>query len=147
MKSSIQNKLDSLLERHEELSGLLSDPSVIADQPRFRAFSKEYAELEPIVLEYRHYKEAVAAELASESLMKDPDLEMRKLAEEEWKESKTKVESLAHSLNLLLLPKDPNDQRNIYLEIRAGAGGEEAALFSGVLFRMYSRFRKPRMAG
>ncbi len=140
MKSSIQNKLDSLLERHEELSGLLSDPAVISDQPRFRAFSKEYAELEPIVLEYRRYKEAVASEASSEVMMKDPDPEMRKMAEEEWKESRNKVEALAHSLNLLLLPKDPNDQRNVYLEIRAGAGGEEAALFAAVLYRMYGRF-------
>lgn len=140
MKTSIQTKLDGLVERHEELSALLSDPIVIQDQSRFRLLSKEYAELEPIVLEYSRYKKTEENVKASEQMMNDPDPMLRELAEEEWKENKTLLQALEESLYILLLPKDPNDHRNIYLEIRAGAGGDEAALFAGDLLRMYSRF-------
>lgn len=140
MKQSIRTKLDSLVERHEELSAMLSDPSIIQDQARFRKFSKEYADLEPIVIEYGRFKNAEESVKAAEELFKDPDLDMRSMAEEEWKEAKLLVESLEKSLFVLLLPKDPNDHRNVYLEIRGGAGGEEASLFAGLLFRMYSRF-------
>jgi peptide chain release factor 1 len=140
MKTSIQTKLDSLLERHEELSALLSDPTVISDQTRFRAFSKEYADLEAIVLEYQRYKKAEKAVSAAEQLLKDPDPELRQMAQEEKMEAKALVEASEELLYILLLPKDPNDHRNVYLEIRAGAGGDEAAIFAGNLFRMYSRF-------
>lgn len=140
MKLSIQTKLDSLLERHEEISALLSDPSVIGNQTRFRSLSKEFSELEPLVTEYRRYKQTKEKMVTAESMLKDPDPEMRILAQEEWEESQELLQSLEISLHLLLLPKDPNDQRNVYLEIRAGTGGEEAALFVNDLFRMYSRF-------
>ncbi len=140
MKTSIHTKLESLLERHQEIRALLSDPQIINDQTRFRSLSKEYAELEPIVTEFIRYEDANTALKNAEALLKDPDPELKQLAEEELLETKTILESLEQSLYILLLPKDPNDQRNIYLEIRAGAGGEEASLFSAVLFRMYSRF-------
>lgn len=140
MKSSILNKLESFLERHEELSNLLSDAETIKDQNRFRTLSKEYAELEPIVVEFRNYKEKLHALESINEMLKDEDQELRQLAQEELKETKLAIEDLEQSLNQLLLPKDPNDQRNIFLEIRAGTGGDEAAIFAGDLFRMYSRF-------
>ncbi len=140
MKSSIRTKLETLLERHEELSGLLSDPDIIRDQNRFRALSKEYADLEEIVHTFRFYQETSDLLTASESMLKDPDPDIRELAELDRKEAKIKLEELEEALNFLLLPKDPNDHRNIFLEIRAGTGGDEAAIFVGDLFRMYTRF-------
>jgi len=140
MKTSLVNKLESLLERHEELSSLLSDPDIIRDQTRFRAFSKEYAELEPLVLEFRAYQKAEFALTAILEMLKDKDPEIRTMAQDELKQTKLQVEALEESLNQLLLPKDPNDQRNVFLEIRAGTGGDEAAIFAGDLFRMYSRY-------
>jgi len=140
MKSSIQNKLEALAERHEELKHLLSDAEVIKDQMRFRNLSKEYSELEPLILEFQNYQEAKKdLELVTE-MLKDKDIEIRTLAQEELKQIKLKMEILEDSLCRLLLPKDPNDHRNIFLEIRAGTGGDEAAIFAGDLFRMYTRF-------
>ncbi len=140
MKASIFTKLQVLVERHEELSGFLSDPATIRDQTRFRAYSKEYADLEIMVKTFKAYQEAIAAIQYSEQILKDPDPEMRLLAEEEWKEAKSAVERLENELSILLLPKDPHDLRNIFLEVRAGTGGDEAALFAGSLFRMYTRY-------
>lgn len=140
MKPSIYHKLEVLLHRHEEISGLLSDPDTIRDQNRFRNLSKEYAELEPLVQEFRRYQ-AVNNELqALNAMLQDEDKDMRNLAEMEIKQAKDQLQALDENLNVLLLPKDPNDQRNIYLEIRAGTGGDEAAIFAGDLYRMYSRF-------
>ncbi len=140
MKPSIQNKLESLIERHEELSNLLSSPEVIQDQMRFRALSKEYAELEPLVSAFRIYQESKQNVESTIEMLKDPDPDIRSMAQDELKESKLKVELQEENLYKLLLPKDPNDHRNIFLEIRAGTGGDEAALFAGDLFRMYTRF-------
>jgi peptide chain release factor 1 len=140
MKSSIRNKLESLSERHEEISGLLSDASIIRDQTRFRNLSIEYSEIEPIVKEFKRYQNAVSNLNSLEEMLKDSDPEIRGMAESEWKSAKAQLESLEESLNKMLLPKDPNDHRNIFLEIRAGTGGDEAAIFAGDLFRMYSRF-------
>lgn len=140
MKPSIQNKLESLIERHEELSNLLSSPEVIQDQTRFRALSKEYAELEPLVSAFSVYQEAKQNLESTTEMLKDPDPDIRSMAQDELKESKLKVELQEENLYRLLLPKDPNDHRNIFLEIRAGTGGDEAALFAGDLFRMYTRF-------
>lgn len=140
MKSSIRNKLESLLERYEEISGLLSDPVIIRDQDRFRSLSKEYAELTPIVQAFRQYQKSIQTQETLEIMVNDPDLEIRTIANEEWQEIKERVKQEEASLQRLLLPKDPNDHRNIYLEIRAGTGGEEASIFAGDLFRMYSRF-------
>lgn len=140
MKPSIVAKLQILVERHQELAGLLSDPLVIRDQTRFKAYSKEYADLEIIVATFQIYQQRVKAFQYAEIMLKDPDPEMRSMAEEEWRVAKTEVETLEVSLNLLLLPKDPHDQRNIFLEVRAGTGGDEAALFAGNLFKMYTRY-------
>ncbi len=140
MKLSIWTKLKTLVERHEELSALLSDPAVIRDQTQFRNFSKEYSDLETLVKEFALFEKNQAALESLENMKKDPDPSMRHMAEEEWKETKTILEQIEERLYNLLLPQDPNDHRNIFLEIRAGAGGDEAAIFSGNLFRMYSRF-------
>jgi peptide chain release factor 1 len=140
MKPSIQNKLEFLIERHEELSNLLSSPDVINDQTRFRALSKEYAELEPLVFAFRVYQDLENNILSMTELLKDPDPEIRSMAETELKSTKLQLAVQEETLYRLLLPKDPNDHRNIFLEIRAGTGGDEAALFAGDLFRMYTRF-------
>ncbi|HEY5718427.1 MAG TPA: peptide chain release factor 1 [Motiliproteus sp.] len=138
MKASIVAKLDNLKDRFEELAALLSDAGVIGDQNRFRAYSKEYAELEPVVEHYRLYLQVLEDRAEAEEMLVDP--EMREMAEEEIRSADAAVETLAVELQKLLLPKDPNDGNNTFLEIRAGTGGDEAAIFSGDLFRMYSRF-------
>lgn len=140
MKSSIYIKLKTLVERREELGALLSDADIIRDQNKFRNFSKEYSDLETIVKEFDLYEKTKETLESLEHMKKDPDASLKALAEEEWKETKQQLEYIEEQLYTLLLPKDPNDHRNIYLEIRAGAGGDEAAIFAGNLFRMYSRF-------
>jgi peptide chain release factor 1 len=140
MKASLLNKLDMLQDRFEELTALLGDGEVIADQSRFRAYSKEYAEVEPVAATYRQWR-AVQADLeAAQALLKDNDPEMREMAVEEVREAKDNLVRIEALLQRMLLPKDPNDGRNVFLEIRAGTGGDEAAIFSGDLFRMYSRY-------
>lgn len=144
MKASLLHKLISLTERHEELSALLSDPSTINDQLRFRDFSKEYAQLEPIVQCFQQYQANAAAIENAEALLQDSDIELRTLATEELTQAKEQREVLEQQLQLLLLPQDPNDHRNVFVEIRAAAGGDEAAIFAGDLFRMYSRYAENR---
>lgn len=140
MKDSILNKLHTLLDRHEEVAGLLADPDVISDQNQFRGLSQEYSQLEPIVNCFRDFNAANEDLNAAEEMLKDDDADVREMAVEEKKDAKEKTESLELHLQKLLLPKDPNDDSNIFLEIRAGTGGDEAAIFAGDLFRMYSRF-------
>jgi len=140
MKSSLLDKLMTLRDRHEELAALLSDPSVINNQNRFREFSKEYAQLETLVQCFEQYQKSLAALTHARTLLQDSDPEMRELAVEEIKEAEQQQQALEQQLQLLLLPQDPNDQRNVFLEIRAAAGGDEAAIFAGDLFRMYSRY-------
>lgn len=140
MKPSIIEKLQRLAERYEELSGLLSDPRVIGDQTRFRAYSKEYVELEEIVNTFQQYQNTLADIQSFEDMLTDPDLDMRRMAEEEQKIAKKQLETLENELHVLLLPTDPHDKRNVFLEIRAGTGGDEAALFAGDLFKMYMRY-------
>lgn len=140
MKPSIQNKLDSLTERFEELAQLLSDPDVIHNQDKFRDLSREYSELQPVVDEFKRYRAAVLEEAAAQEMLQDSDAQIRSMAKEELKEAKALQVALTEQLQRLLLPKDPNDDRNIFLEIRAGTGGNEASLFAGDLFRMYSRY-------
>ena len=142
MKPSIVAKLEALLERHEEVQAMLGEPSVIADQERFRALSKEYAQLTDVVKCFRDWQQAQEDLSTAEELLDDP--EMRDMAQDELKAAKNSIEQLEQELQVLLLPKDPNDERNCYLEIRAGAGGDEAAIFAGDLFRMYSRFAEAR---
>jgi peptide chain release factor 1 len=140
MNKSVYQKLEGLLERLEEVQALLSDPDTMSNQDKFRALSKEYKQLEEVTSVFNDYQEAEADLLAAEEMLKDEDPDMREMGQEEFKETKKTIEKLADDLQILLLPKDPNDDRNCYMEIRAGAGGDEAAIFAGDLFRMYSRY-------
>jgi peptide chain release factor 1 len=144
MKASIQRKLETLVERHEEISNLLSDASVINDQQRFRELSKEYAQLQPIIDGFQQYQKVLQAVANAETLRGDNDVAMREMAEEEWRQAQEQLQHAEQSLQMLLLPQDPNDNSNTFLEIRAAAGGDEAAIFAGDLFRMYSRYAESR---
>jgi peptide chain release factor 1 len=144
MKSSILAKLDHLAERYEEVGALLSDPEIIGDQNKYRELSKEYAELEPVVKCYQSFQEVVNNIDEAKLLLKDSDPDMREMAQEEFKAGEAQQEVLEADLQKLLLPKDPNDEKNVFLEIRAGTGGDEAAIFSGDLFRMYSKFAETK---
>lgn len=139
-------KLDFILEKYDELGRLVSDPEVIADQQRWQKSMKEMGEMEPIVRKYREYKKNEeelegAKEMLSESGL---DEDMRDMAKLELSELEDKKEQLEQELRILLLPKDPNDEKNVYVELRAGTGGEEAALFASDLLRMYSRYAERR---
>ncbi len=140
MKPSIEQKLQGLVEHYEAVSTLLSSPEVINDQNRFRELSKEFAQLEPVVKGFQAYCAAGNDLRAAEALLKDEDPDMREMAAEELKEAKARQATLEEELQKLLLPVDPLDEADVYLEIRAGAGGDEAAIFAGDLFRMYSYF-------
>jgi peptide chain release factor 1 len=140
LKSSVANKLDQLLDRYEELSALLSDAETINNQERFRAFSREFAEIEPVVQSYRRYRHVQADIDTARELLAEGDAEMKAMAEEELAAGKQQLEVLEAELQTLLLPRDPNDSRNVFLEVRAGTGGDEAAIFAGDLFRMYGRY-------
>jgi peptide chain release factor 1 len=144
VKDSILNKLNNLIDRHEEIAGLLADPDVIADQNQFRDLSREYAQLEPVVNCYQDYTSARENLKNAEEMLTDKDPEMRDMAVEEKAMASEQVGSLETELQKLLLPKDPHDNNNIFLEIRAGTGGDEAAIFAGDLFRMYSRYAEER---
>jgi len=138
MKDSILARLDQLAERFEELNALLGDAGVINDQPQFRKLSKEHAEIEPVVQVLLAYRRTQADQTASRELLSDPDF--RELAEQDIRDADQRLVALEAELQRLMLPKDPNDTCNIYLEVRAGTGGDEAAIFAGDLFRMYSRY-------
>ncbi|MCF5502707.1 PCRF domain-containing protein, partial [Pseudomonas syringae] len=144
MKASLLNKLDVLSDRFEELTALLGDAEVISDQTRFRAYSREYAEVEPVVALYTQLLKVQGDLDGAQALLKDSDPDMREMAVEEVRETKQQLVELEAQLQRMLLPKDPNDGRNVFLEIRAGTGGDEAAIFSGDLFRMYSRYAERR---
>ena len=144
MKASILSKLDHLSERYEEVGALLSDGDIISDQNRFRALSKEYAELEPLVKTYARYKDVVENIDEAKLLLKDSDTDMREMAQEEMRSGEAARQVLELEMQKLLLPKDPKDSKNVFLEIRAGTGGDEAAIFSGDLFRMYSRYAETK---
>ncbi|GKW12695.1 peptide chain release factor 1 [Pectobacterium carotovorum subsp. carotovorum] len=142
MKPSIVAKLEALQERHEEVQALLGEPSVIADMDRFRALSREYAQLTDITRCFQQWQQAQEDQQTAEMMLDDP--EMRDMAQEELKEGKATIEALEQQLQVLLLPKDPDDERGCFLEVRAGTGGDEAAIFAGDLFRMYSRYAESR---
>ena len=137
MKPSIHQKLDLLSQRFEEITALLAEPETQNDQDRFRALSKEYAQLNPVVTAFRRYQETLEAIDFAKTLAEDPDPEVRELAKDELNEAEARQNQQEQDLQVLLLPRDPNDERNIFLEIRAGTGGAEAALFAGDLYRMY----------
>ena len=140
MKDSIRNKLETTRERFEELEGLMSDPEVIKDQDQFRDLRKEYARLEPIVGLFQQYEKLSDDVTAATEMVNDSDDEVRKMGEEELAALEENRESLELELQKALIPTDPHDERNVYLEIRAGTGGDEAAIFAGDLFRMYSKY-------
>ncbi len=138
MKASVAAKLASLVSRARELDALLADPEVTANLDNYRKLSKEHADISPVVARYGDYAAAEADVAAAEEMARDP--EMRDFAEGEIREGRARLEEIAADIQRMLLPKDPNDERNLFLEIRAGTGGDESALFAGDLFRMYSRF-------
>ncbi len=140
MKASILSKLENLSERLQEISALLADPDTIADQNRFRELSQEYAQVKPVVDCFAQYTSALDDIAAAEEMAGESDPEMREMGEEELKVARERRDELEVDLQKQLLPKDPNDSKNIFIEIRAGTGGDEAALFAGDLFRMYSRY-------
>lgn len=140
MKDSIRRKLEALCERYEEVGILLGDPDIISDQNKFRELSMEYSQLEPVTKAFGAYQSAQNDLAGAEEMLKEDDAEMREMADEEKKDAEERIATLELELQKLLLPKDPHDNSNIYLEVRAGTGGDEAAIFAGDLFRMYSRF-------
>jgi peptide chain release factor 1 len=144
MKPSILAKLELLSARHEEIAGLLSEPDVINDQNRFRNLSMEYSQLEDVVKTFDQYQEAQQGLQGAQEMLKEDDAEMREMAQEEINDAEDRMQVLEMELQKLLLPKDPNDNSNVFLEIRAGTGGDEAAIFAGDLFRMYSRFAETK---
>ena len=144
MKDSVKLKLEILSERYEEIGHLLSDNSVISDQDKFRKLSMEYAEIEPVVKSFAEFKLAEENLEEAITLTQDSDPDMREMGQEEFKSAKSEIERLEAELQILLLPKDPNDGKNVIVEIRAGTGGDEAAIFSGDLFRMFSKYSDKR---
>jgi len=142
VKPSIKQKLETFSERYEEIAALLSEPDVINDQTQFRKLSVEYSQLEPVVNEYSKYKQTLEDKETAEEMLDDP--EMKEMAQEEIQDAKEKLSAYELSLQKLLLPKDPNDASNTFIEVRAGTGGDEAAIFAGDLFRMYTRYAETK---
>jgi peptide chain release factor 1 len=136
----IFDKLDSIDSRYHELTGLLADPAVQADPAKYREHAKALSELQPLVDKYQEFREVDRQLREAQELAKGGDAEMAALAREELKDLEPRHETLLGEIKVLLLPKDPNDEKNVLLEIRGGTGGDEAALFAGDLYRMYSRF-------
>ncbi len=142
MKASLRTKLETLSRRIDELNMTLSAEDATRDLDRYRALTREHAEIEPVVAQYRRYGATEADLAAAQEMASDPS--MRAFAEEEVAAARERLAALEVKLQQLLLPVDPNDERNVFLEIRAGTGGDEAAIFSGDLFRMYSRYAERR---
>lgn len=139
-------KLDAVSEKYDELTRLLADPAVAADHQKYQKYSKERSDIEEVVHHYRSYQDVLkqirdAEEMAGD---KQADAELRQMAETELKELRPKTTSMEQELRLMLVPKDPRDEKNIFLEIRAGAGGDEAGLFAGELFRLYTRYAEKK---
>lgn len=135
-------RLDDVEKRYEELNGLIADPEVISRQNEWKKLMKEHSDIEEIVFKYREYKTVSKDLEEAKEMMSDP--EMKELAEMEFEEAKERLPKIEEELKILLIPKDPNDDNNVICEIRGGAGGEEAALFAGTLFRMYSMYAEKR---
>ena len=138
MKTSLLSKLDQLAERLEEVGTLMNQESATADMNQYRKLTREHAELEPVVGLYAQWREAQTDIKTAQEMMQDPS--MKAFAQEEIEAAQQRIAALELDLQKMLLPKDPNDERNIFLEIRAGTGGDESALFAGDLLRMYSRY-------
>ncbi len=144
MKDSIRSKLEKLAERHEEISALLADATVIADSDKFRELSMEYSRLEPVATRYRAYLDTLRERDQAQEMIDGADAELRELGREELDTLAARIEREEEELAKQLLPKDVRDDSNIYLEVRAGTGGDEAAIFAGDMFRMYSRYAEER---
>ncbi|MFC3909171.1 peptide chain release factor 1 [Legionella dresdenensis] len=144
MKQSLELKLEQMLGRFQEVGRLLSEASVIADQNQFKNLSKEYAQLEPVAQCYDQYLQAKNNVASLEELIASDDKDLVAMAKEEIDAARTSVDELDEQLQWHLIPKDPDDSRNIYLEVRAGTGGDEAAIFAGDLYRMYSRYAEQK---
>jgi len=144
VKASIRHKLETVRDRFEELAGLLSDPEIIGNQNRFRDLSREYARVEPVVKLFSAYEAIDRDVAAAEEMAADADDEIRAMGHEELESLLSRREQLQLDLQKALIPPDPHDDSNVYLEIRAGTGGDEAAIFAGDLFRMYSRYAEAR---
>jgi len=140
MKASIQARLENVCERHEEIAALLGEPDTINNQDKFVELSKEYSQLEPVVSAFKDYQSTSENLVNAREMEKDSDPEMREMAAEELPELQEKLATIESNLQVLLLPRDPRDEYNAFLEIRAGTGGDEAAIFAGDLLRMYLRF-------
>ena len=144
MKSSLLSKLENLADRHQEVAALLGDPEVIDDQTQFRELSREFSHLNEVVIQFQRWTTLQADLADARDMLGDADPEVRALAQEEIANAEAAVEEVESALQLLLLPQDPNDAGNVFLEIRAGTGGDEAAIFSGDLFRMYHRYAEQK---
>ena len=140
MKDTIRHRLEQSRDRFEELAGLLADPDVIGDQSQFRDLSREYSRLEPVIRLFEQYDTIDEDIAAAEEMLQDDDESIREMGQEELQSLEGKRESILVDLQKSLIPPDPYDDSNIYLEVRAGTGGDEAAIFAGDLFRMYSRY-------
>jgi peptide chain release factor 1 len=144
VKPTIHDRLDQAASRHEEVGLLLSQPEVFSDQNRFRELSQEYAQLEPLVKSWEEWLATQESIKEARQILGEAEGEMRQMAEEELLEASSRIESLEKAIQVFLLPTDPNDERNIFVEIRAGTGGDEAAIFAGDLFRMYQKYAEIR---
>jgi peptide chain release factor 1 len=144
MKQSLIDKLQQLVARSEEVGGMLSDPEVMKNQNRFRDLSREYSQLDPVVSLFRDFEQARDDQTAAEEMVEDDDPEIRTMGQEELEAITQRIEDIELQVRKRLIPKDPHDESNIYLEIRAGTGGDEAAIFAGDLFRMYAKFVEAR---
>jgi len=144
VKPTLREKLARLAERAQEVAALLGTPEVVEDQARFRALSQEYAQLEPLARAWDEYLRLDEERLAAEAMLEDEDPDMRQLARDELTRVEARRAELERELQRLLVPPDPHDQANVFLEIRAGTGGDEAALFAGDLMRMYTRYAESK---
>ena len=144
MKTSLLTKLDALADRHEEVSALLGDADTASDQNRFRDLSKEFAHLNEVVTQHQRWSQLQETLADARQMLNDSDAELRELAAEEIAEAERELTDIEASLQVLLLPQDPSDSSNVFLEIRAGTGGDEAAIFSGDLYRMYHRYAEQK---
>ena len=140
MKDSIRLKLETVSDRFEEIAGLLADPDVIGDQNQFRELSKEYARVEPVVQSFQRYEGILQDIAAAEEMVNDADADVREMGQEELTALQERREQMLLDLQKALIPPDPYDDSNVFLEVRAGTGGDEAAIFAGDLFRMYSKY-------
>ena len=144
LKTSIQNKLERLQERYQEVNGLLAAPEVAADQQQFRKLSQEHARISPVVAAFTDYQHVADDIAAAQEMLSEPDPELRELAREDLADNQLRQQQLEQTLQTLMLPTDPHDQGNTFVEVRAGTGGNEAALFAGDLVRMYTRYAENR---